>query len=79
MPNPALEPGEPEILSADVAPWNPEQTLERFGGNEKLLHEVMEIFLEKIPKHPAGLRKAITQHDAETSGRFAPGSPDVSP
>jgi hypothetical protein len=78
MPNPALEPGGPEILSANVVPWNPEQTLERLRGDEKLLHEVMEIFLEEVPKHPEGLREAITQQDAEVSERFAPGSPDVS-
>ena len=54
---------EPEVPSAAVAPWNPGQTLERLGGDEKLLHEVMEIFREEVPEasggttggdHPAG-------------------------
>src|ERR1700733_6781544 len=62
---------EPEIPAAGVVPWNPEQTLERLGGDEKLLHEVMEIFLEEVPKHLAGLRRAITQQDAETAERLA--------
>ena len=95
MPNPALEPGvpnvieaatlqggdevghknppnrQPEILFGAVAPWNPAQTLERLGGDEKLLHEVMEIFREEAPKHLAGLRKAITQQDAGSTERLA--------
>ena len=71
MANPAFEPGEPEIPSAGVVPWNPDQTLERLGGDEKLLHEVMEIFLEEVPKHLVGLREAITQQDAETAERIA--------
>ncbi len=62
---------EPEIPLAAVAPWNPGQTLERLGGDEKLLREVVEIFLEEVPKHLAGLRKAITQQDAETAERIA--------
>src|ERR1700691_3058410 len=71
MPNPTFEPGEPEIPSAGVVPWNPDQTLERLGGDEKLLHEVMEIFLEEVPKHLVGLWEAITQQDAETAERIA--------
>jgi HPt (histidine-containing phosphotransfer) domain-containing protein len=61
----------PEIPAAVVVPWNPQQTLERLGGDEQLLQEVMEIFLQEVPKHLAGLRKAITQQDAETAERVA--------
>jgi HPt (histidine-containing phosphotransfer) domain-containing protein len=64
-------PEDSETPPAAVAPWNPDQTLERLGGDEELLHEVMEIFLEEVPKHLAGLRKAITQQDAETVERIA--------
>jgi two-component system, sensor histidine kinase and response regulator len=64
-------PEDSEIPSAAVAPWNPDQALERLGGDEELLHEVMEIFLEEVPKHLAGLRKAITEQDAETVERIA--------
>jgi two-component system, sensor histidine kinase and response regulator len=61
----------PESPVAGVVPWNPDQTLERLGGDEKLLREVVEIFLEEVPKHLAGLRMAITQQDAETVERMA--------
>jgi two-component system, sensor histidine kinase and response regulator len=60
-----------EIPLAAVVPWNPDQTLERLGGDENLLHEVTEIFLEQVPKHLAGLRTAIAQQDAETVERIA--------
>jgi HPt (histidine-containing phosphotransfer) domain-containing protein len=62
---------EPEIPLAAVEPWNPAQTLERLGGDEKLLHEVMEIFREEAPKHLAGLREAIDQQDAGSAERLA--------
>lgn len=95
MPNPALEPGTPNVVEAAtlpggdevgdknppnrqpgislgaVAPWNPDQTLERLGGDEKLLREVMEIFREEVPKHLAGLHEAIIQQDAGTAERLA--------
>ena len=71
MRNSTFEPGEPKTPSAGAAPWNPDQTLERLGGDEELLHEVMEIFLEEVPKHLVGLREAITQQDAETAERIA--------
>jgi HPt (histidine-containing phosphotransfer) domain-containing protein len=65
-PNP-----EPDNPLATVPPWNPAHTLERLGGDEKLLHEVMEIFREEAPKHLAGLREAIAQQDAGTAERLA--------
>jgi HPt (histidine-containing phosphotransfer) domain-containing protein len=71
MPNPAFDPGESEIPSAGVVPWNPDQTLERLGGDEKLLHEVIEIFLEEVPKQLLELREAITQQNAEAAERTA--------
>jgi HPt (histidine-containing phosphotransfer) domain-containing protein len=61
----------PEISAAVLLPWDPQQTLERLGGDEKLLQEVMEIFLQEVPKHLAGLREAITQQQAETAERIA--------
>ena len=41
------------------------ETLERLGGDEKLFHEVIEIFLDDVPKHLASLRRAIAAGDAE--------------
>jgi two-component system, sensor histidine kinase and response regulator len=69
MPNPAFQPGEPDIPG--VVPWNPDQTLERLGGDENLLHEVLEIFLEEVPKHLVELREAIIKQDAESAERIA--------
>jgi two-component system, sensor histidine kinase and response regulator len=46
--------------------WDMGETLERLGGDEKLLHEVVEIFLEGAPRHLAGLRQAVAQGDAKT-------------
>jgi two-component system, sensor histidine kinase and response regulator len=51
--------------------WNRGLTLERLGGDEKLLLEVMEIFVQEVPNHLAGLRKAIAGQDAETVERIA--------
>jgi two-component system, sensor histidine kinase and response regulator len=62
---------EPEVPPVDVAPWNPAQTLERLGGDETLLREVMEIFLEEVPKHLVELREAIAQQDTEAAERVA--------
>ncbi|HET6218893.1 MAG TPA: response regulator [Acidobacteriaceae bacterium] len=44
--------------------WNMGETLERLGGDEKLLHEVLEIFLDDVPKHMASLRRAIAEGNA---------------
>jgi response regulator RpfG family c-di-GMP phosphodiesterase len=44
--------------------WNMGETLERLGGDEKLLHEVLEIFLDDVPKHMASLWRAIAEGNA---------------
>ncbi len=49
----------------DSAPtWDMAQTLERLGGDTKLLSEVMEIFLEEGPKQITSLRLAIADGNA---------------
>jgi two-component system sensor histidine kinase/response regulator len=45
--------------------WNMGETLERLGGDEKLFHEVIEIFLDDVPKHMASLGRAVAVGDAE--------------
>ena len=45
--------------------WDMGKTLERLGGDEKLFHEVMGIFLEEVPKHMASLKQAIVQRECE--------------
>jgi signal transduction histidine kinase/DNA-binding response OmpR family regulator/ligand-binding sensor domain-containing protein len=46
--------------------WDMAKTLEQLGGDEKLLQEVLDIFLEEAPKHLAALRLAVAQGTAET-------------
>ena len=41
------------------------QLLSRLGGDEKLLHEVVEVFIDDAPKHVEALRGALGQGDAE--------------
>jgi PAS domain S-box-containing protein len=55
-----------DTKAQDAAPasalnWNIVQTLERLGGDEKLLHEIVEIFLEEAPKQIISLRQAIAE------------------
>jgi two-component system sensor histidine kinase/response regulator len=52
---------------ANVIPWDKGKTLERLGGDQKLLNEVIEIFLEEVPKHLASLQQAIAQDNAEAA------------
>ena len=47
------------------------QMLERLGGDEKLLQEVVEIFIEQAPMHLETLRKAIAEGDAKTLQKTA--------
>jgi signal transduction histidine kinase/CheY-like chemotaxis protein len=44
--------------------WDIAQTLEKLGGDERLFHEVVEIFLTDGPKHIESLRRAITDRNA---------------
>jgi HPt (histidine-containing phosphotransfer) domain-containing protein len=66
-----VQPGKgPEIQGRVAAPgkaiaWNVTQTLERLGGDENLLREVVEIFLEDGPKQMRSLRQAIAEGSAE--------------
>ncbi len=45
--------------------WNVSQALERLGGDEVLLQEVMEIFLEDGPKQMTSLRHALAEGNAK--------------
>jgi CheY-like chemotaxis protein len=57
------EDAKPPAVSGGIV-WNMGETLERLGGDEKLLHEVLEIFLDDVPKHMASLRRAIAEGNA---------------
>jgi two-component system sensor histidine kinase/response regulator len=54
----------PAAALASVISWDVGTTLERLGGDEELLHEVLGIFLEEVPRHMASLRRAIAEKDA---------------
>ncbi len=45
--------------------------LERLGGDEKLLHEVIGIFLDEVPKSIERMRNALVQEDAGAIERIA--------
>jgi PAS domain S-box-containing protein len=57
-------PEQDAVLDSAIT-WDIAQTLERLGGDEKLLHEVVEIFLEEGPKQMTTLRHAIADGNAE--------------
>ena len=54
-----------ESSTVEPAVLNVEQILDRLGGDEKLLHEVIQIFIDEAPKHLDTLRSALGQGDAE--------------
>jgi two-component system, sensor histidine kinase and response regulator len=53
------------------AAWNAMLTLERLEGDERLLAEVVEIFLEEAPRQLAGLGAALSQGQADAVVRIA--------
>jgi two-component system, sensor histidine kinase and response regulator len=60
-----------KIIVAASSKWSKQETLDRLGGDEKLLYEVVEIFQEEAPKHLAALRRAIERNDAEAVEKAA--------
>ena len=48
-----------------------EQILDRLWEDEKLLHEVIQIFIDEAPKHLDTLRSALGQGDAEGLEKIA--------
>ena len=72
MFNPALEPGQPEILLPGVVAWNPDQTLERLGR------------VSHVARAPLEASGPITQFDKRYPKKQlrrppGPASPGVSP
>ena len=60
-----------ESSTTEPAVLNLEQILDRLGGDEKLLQEVIQIFIDEAPKHLDTLRSALSQGDAEAVERIA--------
>jgi len=51
--------------------WDMDDTMERLGGDEQLFHEVVEIFLDDVPKHMAALGQAIADGNTKAIERVA--------
>jgi HPt (histidine-containing phosphotransfer) domain-containing protein len=62
---------ESKPMSPDLVSWSMEQTLEKLGGDAKLLQEVIEIFLDEAPKHVLALQIALDQGSGEAVERAA--------
>ena len=60
-PDKLLEPGQRNTPPI----WDMDGTLERLGGDESLLQEVIAIFLEEAPKHLADLERAVEQRNPD--------------
>lgn len=61
-----------QYVAQGCAPtWDIAQTLERLGGDEKLFHEVVDIFLSEGPEQVASLRHAVANGDSEGIERTA--------
>ncbi len=59
------------IPTAIADTWNKAETIERLGGDEDLLRELVEIFVTESPKLLAKLRDAIGSSDADAVMRGA--------
>ena len=62
----APPPPQPSVIA-----WDMGKTLEQLGGDEELFREVVEIFLDDVPKHLTSLRQAIEDGDGEAIERTA--------
>jgi signal transduction histidine kinase/CheY-like chemotaxis protein len=63
-------PGTP-VEPAQAASWNKVEALDRIGGDEELLREVCEIFLEESPKLLKKLQQAVAAGDPDGVVRAA--------
>ncbi len=66
----ALQSGASPSGSADAF-WNKSESLARLGGDEELLRELCEIFLEECPKLVQALRRGVAVADPEAVMRAA--------
>jgi two-component system sensor histidine kinase/response regulator len=68
-----LSSGQPSAREAALAPfsWNKAEALGRLGGDEDLLRELCQIFLEESPKILRKLRQALADGDAVAVMRAA--------
>ena len=65
-PADAVAPTAPSVLV-----WDMGDTMERLGGDEQLFHEIIEIFLDDVPKQMAAMGQAIAEGNAEAIEQVA--------
>jgi signal transduction histidine kinase/CheY-like chemotaxis protein/HPt (histidine-containing phosphotransfer) domain-containing protein len=70
-PGVVIEPAAGPGTHSESAAWNAMLTLNRLEGDEELLAEVVEIFLEEAPRQLAGLQMAIEGQTAESGAEIA--------
>jgi two-component system, sensor histidine kinase and response regulator len=73
---PVAEPAVQIPAAAKTAPaspvtWDRAKALEKVDGDEQLLQEVIQIFLEESPKQLADLRQAVTEGNSDLLERVA--------
>jgi signal transduction histidine kinase/CheY-like chemotaxis protein len=66
-----IEPAAAVAPQRESAAWNAMLTLNRLEGDEDLLAEVVEIFLDEAPRQLAALRMAIEGQSAESGAEIA--------
>jgi two-component system, sensor histidine kinase and response regulator len=69
--NDGADPGSGVPLETPDTDWDIRSALERLGGDEKLLYEVLDIFIDQAPKDLATIRNALVRDDFETMERTA--------
>ena len=64
--SPAAGSSNSEIREPDASPfaWDMAATLESLGGDEKLLRDVLDVFLLEVPRHMKDLQRAIVDGNA---------------
>jgi two-component system, sensor histidine kinase and response regulator len=60
-----LAPSTPQRQQQGSTCWNPRKVLENVEGDETLLRELLQIFMEECPKRLAMLEEAIQESDGE--------------
>ena len=70
LPRLRLERSQADFVSETIT-WDVAQTLERLGGDEALLQEVVQIFLDGTPTRVATLRQALTEQRPDVLERAA--------
>jgi HPt (histidine-containing phosphotransfer) domain-containing protein len=59
------------VMTDSPRNWNPENALARVEGDECLLRELIQLFIDDYPKTMQELRVAIAQGDTSTAERHA--------